>query len=1173
MILLALPTHVPQIDLPPSHSTRSYQVVSFPCGLQCLLISDPSSHLFSAAMTVDGGHFLDPDNIPGLAHLCEHLVVGAKSTGLYLDVSRAGGISNAFTSSTQTCFAFELSTYAKQILDSTEALALEAALSKFLKYLTVSKFHLDVVTREIQAVHDEHMGNTMNCDKLLWHGLRILASDAHPFHRFSTGSVTTLTKPSSRTLQANIKKFYLKNYQRQNLALVMKGPQSIHHLKKLAIVHFGSLGGSKSPSPRFSHSKRNSIDSLSSGEKSLFSAAIQENQITVSDAFQDVDPNVLYIKADFEPRLRLIFPMSFSTYAVSKPVQRQLCNLFGNESPGSWCHFLKNKTQYLQEVFVSLEDVSPFQSVLICDLTVTNKGMRNLQDVISLFFSFIEERILRLPTKTLMEMLDNFGSMEESRFLRNQPLHSSMEEILGYSARLQTVKDRNYKHFVRGYDPWVPGIAGCKAVISAIKNAILTAKVKVQILDRTFKYLSEFRTSNAVDKKFDDHYGFEYLKFDFHFGEDMALPKSFQDFVQFEPLLPSEVFNPLNDHHFSAMIKHRDIIIDAKFPILKVNEDDVEVWAHATPNAPEFHVSVSLIFPNAAASTRNLIGIELFTSMVGESLKYKLYHLELLGGYWGLYPNINGVPSILISYRGEKTFFEKAILEILLHFRAAFHNPNLFPYEELKRARVFLRRLFIAHQKAKGIEKMEVLVHSILEGGIDSIDDRIDALELIDIDVLKDLGFELNSAPILTSVLVSGDLKGLNFNAIKDSCIISKNPELVIILRNNIRPSKLLPPGAHYRFEMDPIADDPSSIVYYYVQLGCRLDQTLFTISKLLEFYLCSTTFEGLRTRRALSYTLLSGLKLFKDTLGLFICVPTNNKDCDLVLGHIEDYLKEIEIELENFDEMEWDSMKKRFFSSIETLDEDIEFPSSLFASLEPLIDSGEFHTGGSSFNDHWNNMSQIINKTYNFGGTLCEEPIDIPLIRSLNHSIFCKFFKNRVSINSHRKSVLVLTKPAGEVSLEGRILNYANIYSAILANAGIFLTTAELSACLVKCSDKDEFSDINKHIKGLLTGTRQQMRLHKLNMYHKLEDLIRSNAPETPTAIQVSLIPKEKFRKILEVRNRCHIASGPQEKSKKERIWHLQGVEDVLECYHAALSSGTAVSPCTEGIQWNSIV
>ncbi|CAM9705052.1 unnamed protein product, partial [Hapterophycus canaliculatus] len=39
-----------------------------------LLISDPETKTSAAAMDVHVGHFSDPDDLPGLAHFCEHLL-------------------------------------------------------------------------------------------------------------------------------------------------------------------------------------------------------------------------------------------------------------------------------------------------------------------------------------------------------------------------------------------------------------------------------------------------------------------------------------------------------------------------------------------------------------------------------------------------------------------------------------------------------------------------------------------------------------------------------------------------------------------------------------------------------------------------------------------------------------------------------------------------------------------------------------------------------------------------------------------------------------------------------------------------------------------------------------------------------------------------------------------
>jgi len=81
---------------------RLYRLITLPNKLDVLLISDPSTDKASAAIDVNVGHLSDPEDVPGLAHFCEHLlfmgtvkypVENEYSTFL----SEHSGSSNAFT--------------------------------------------------------------------------------------------------------------------------------------------------------------------------------------------------------------------------------------------------------------------------------------------------------------------------------------------------------------------------------------------------------------------------------------------------------------------------------------------------------------------------------------------------------------------------------------------------------------------------------------------------------------------------------------------------------------------------------------------------------------------------------------------------------------------------------------------------------------------------------------------------------------------------------------------------------------------------------------------------------------------------------------------------------------------------------------------------------------------
>lgn len=43
-------------------------------GLEAMIVSDPKTDKAAAAMDVKVGHLSDPEDLPGLAHFCEHLM-------------------------------------------------------------------------------------------------------------------------------------------------------------------------------------------------------------------------------------------------------------------------------------------------------------------------------------------------------------------------------------------------------------------------------------------------------------------------------------------------------------------------------------------------------------------------------------------------------------------------------------------------------------------------------------------------------------------------------------------------------------------------------------------------------------------------------------------------------------------------------------------------------------------------------------------------------------------------------------------------------------------------------------------------------------------------------------------------------------------------------------------
>lgn len=167
----------------PLGSNISVNSVTLSNGLELLLLSEPAAVLSTVSLAVPVGSY--HSEIPGLAHLVEHLVVSRSVKYPEQDyftsfLTKNGGKFNAFTDWEETNFYFEV-----------KPASLEEALSIFASYFAEPLISSSSIEAEVQAVNSEHQRNFLS---ERWQGLRLLqllANQAHPLASFTTGSSTT----------------------------------------------------------------------------------------------------------------------------------------------------------------------------------------------------------------------------------------------------------------------------------------------------------------------------------------------------------------------------------------------------------------------------------------------------------------------------------------------------------------------------------------------------------------------------------------------------------------------------------------------------------------------------------------------------------------------------------------------------------------------------------------------------------------------------------------------------------------------------------------------------------------------------------------------------------------------------------------------------------------------
>jgi insulysin len=213
---------VPLGPLAPFSSVRTYRNLELSNGLKVLLVTDKNAIQSSAAISIDGaGQFSEPEEIPGLAHLMEHIVLsssrsrggkkvmqrkarklwknGSSKKNLETEynskyeneedfeywLSGNDGDSNAFTAPDFVCFHFNVPH--ESLPEGLERFAQLFTLDEVENTITEKPW---VIPREISRVNDE-LDSTSDQSRAFYF-LKQQMNPEHPFHRFTAGSRETL---------------------------------------------------------------------------------------------------------------------------------------------------------------------------------------------------------------------------------------------------------------------------------------------------------------------------------------------------------------------------------------------------------------------------------------------------------------------------------------------------------------------------------------------------------------------------------------------------------------------------------------------------------------------------------------------------------------------------------------------------------------------------------------------------------------------------------------------------------------------------------------------------------------------------------------------------------------------------------------------------------------------
>nr|XP_031836448.1 insulin-degrading enzyme isoform X1 [Nomia melanderi] len=220
------------------NDTASYRGLLLTNKLKILLISNPTTDKSGAALSVHIGHASNPDDLPGLAHFCEHMLfLGTEKypqkNEFNTFLSQNGGSYNAETDTDHTTYYFNV--YSEK---------LEEALDRFAQFFIAPLFTEALTELELNAVHLEYESNIASD---VWRFRQLEKSAAnpnHPFSKFGTGNKETLSiipKQKNINVREKLLEFHETYYSANVMALCILGKESLDELEEIVLKLFSQI--------------------------------------------------------------------------------------------------------------------------------------------------------------------------------------------------------------------------------------------------------------------------------------------------------------------------------------------------------------------------------------------------------------------------------------------------------------------------------------------------------------------------------------------------------------------------------------------------------------------------------------------------------------------------------------------------------------------------------------------------------------------------------------------------------------------------------------------------------------------------------------------------------------------------------------------------------------------
>ncbi|ORY54263.1 Metalloenzyme, LuxS/M16 peptidase-like protein [Leucosporidium creatinivorum] len=821
-------------------------------GLTALLIEDPKTDKAAVAMSVGVGHLSDPDDLPGLAHFCEHMLF--LGTSHYPEeasykhyLSQNSGSSNAFTSLAETNYYLDVS-----------PAGLPGALSRHAQFFTSPLFDPSCTEREVNAVNSEQSRNLQLDARRLFQLGKATSNreDGSRYWKFGTGNKETLwEKPKKRGVDVRDKllEWYANNYSANIMNLVILSTHTLDELTELVLAEYSDI-----PNLNLEHN--------------IFDAPV----LTPAELKTEIS----YRTIKDTPQLRIEWPLpDLRGFWSSKP-GRFIAHYVGHEGPGSILAELK-KLGWATSLSASSSNGSPGFELFRININLTALGLSNYKLVLQHVFSYLSLLRSTPPQEWAFAEQQKLGQIGWRWKENGQP----SPFVKGLASRMTDLEYPPERVLV---GPWF-AVEFDEKVIRECLERMTVEGCRVLVGSK------EPLEGRAEWSEKEEYYGTEFERRPL--DVEVVKAPAAADLKLPEPnmFIPSDL-ELVTPKPIEEPAKRPSLIRQTSSARLFFKKDDT--WC--VPRATAYFLLKS---PLADVTAVAAIKSQIFASLVEESLASYSYDATLAGLAYSVGNEVDGLELVASGYSDKLPLLLKVVLEKLRDFEA---DPKQFEvvHERLTRAYKNTKQNNPSTMADSHLRHLTRQTHW-------TFDDRLEALE-----GLTPRDIEKHSKELLAELQIEGLVHGnatkesaLNMLKLVETVLEAKPADPA---QNDYHRALVLPTPSNLVFRPEvPSPQNINSAAGVYYEVGATTDYDQLARLHLFAQIAKVPIFSTLRTKEALGYIVSSAVWSVNQRQGFRVMVQSE-RTAEYLEDRIEAFWTEtFEQYLEEMGEEEFEKQKE----------------------------------------------------------------------------------------------------------------------------------------------------------------------------------------------------------------------------------------------------------------------